>query len=350
MTYAQHYRALRAPRDTSGQFVIGSPQFSTDTYTRTVQQIAVIVGLPERYDEDCVVRGGYGRFPTVEPHPAPADITPGGYTVTFNRAAYAVTVRRVYFKGGWYRVEFTLDEFPGGAEITLTAAQFRQLKPERETPMPDNKTLELTVEEIATLDADAKQAAIASLDAAMIEQGRALKAMRDEAEKVVAEYDAAYEAFKRQHEDLIARKNRLVNETDRLKARLQTAATTRYLVTGTKTWTAFQTAESSCIDYDTAAMLGWILTEAPGDWRRKFLKLDTVQLDKALRERLDDFGAIKPPEGAASVPAVGRTVYVGKVTMHLLDALPEPEPPAAPVEQPKSDEIPDEKEADAIPF
>jgi len=162
-----------------------------------------------------------------------------------------------------------------------------------------------------------------------------------------AKYDAAKAAFEAEHADLIKKLETSKAAASNAKQVLQQKTVELYKLTGEKTWTAFQCAESWSLEFDDQIMLDWALNEAPGNLRRELLTLNTRALDKIMRPRIEETGVLKPWEGCKVPPAMARRSYTGKVLTEKIGALLASKP--EPVEQ-GSVEKTSAKTEEPIPF
>lgn len=178
-----------------------------------------------------------------------------------------------------------------------------------------------TAEAIAAMTAEEKQAAIESLEAATLDKATVYKITEMNRVRMQERFDKFYEEFQEQHKALIHNLNDAKIHAASEHEFLQQAAVARRLLTGDKTWKAFQAAEVLKPQYDPMGMLVWALNDAPGDVRYELIQLNTKAADKLILDRADENGVPKVYEGSRPLPALVMKTYTGKVLTKELQAL-----------------------------
>jgi hypothetical protein len=183
-----------------------------------------------------------------------------------------------------------------------------------------------TAGQIEEMTPDEKAAKQAELEAVMLREAQSYQEWEKKRIERQAAFDTAYSAWKEQNQALFENLDEAKNEARLSHNFLQEAAVARRLLTGDRTWKAFQAAELREARFDDAAMLAWVLNEAPGSLRSRLVTLKVKEVASLLISRADEFGVPKEYEGAAPIPALVVKTYTGKVLAKELSALIEPVP------------------------
>ncbi len=161
----------------------------------------------------------------------------------------------------------------------------------------------------------------AVLEGEMLTTAEAYQTWETKRVELQAKFDAAYAKFQEENQSLIDGLTEAKTEASVNREFLQQAAVARRLLTGDKTWKAFQAAEVWKPVYDAGDMYNWVLHEAPGDVRRNLLDLNPKTLNTLLLERGNEQGVIELYEGCEAMPAFLIKAYTGKVMAKELEAL-----------------------------
>ncbi len=179
-----------------------------------------------------------------------------------------------------------------------------------------------TADEIAAMTDEQKQTIQAELERVMLLEADRYKKWEADRVERQAQFDAAYSAWKEANQSLFDDVDEAKLEAQLAKDFMQSAAVARRLLTGDKTWKAFQAAESWKPEYDQQAIYEWALRYAPGMIRDRILSLNIKEVDKLVLERINEAGMTTAFEATPAMPAIAKRIYTGKVLMKELAALP----------------------------